>query len=267
MRRRAVQSWRTPDAPLNREDTGLDSESPPKIGSSVSDLHRCYRDLGIGWVFILVWLELNYEFGKCDDLGNIFWILVWASTLAVLAVAWIIHAAIRGTSKDASIALGGSLAFAAGGVGFGATMYWVCRHFGLGHWPPSHASFVARFREERAAFEEIRDLLLSDEYVREAKREVDESAQDPRIAFPPTEAFVWPDDEDSRRKLKRLGIEWACVDGTGRLVRLTLWGGQYGWNPVMEKGVLYVRPPAGSGIREPGSAVKEIGDGWYVFEN
>lgn len=222
------------------------------------------------WLFAIwstAWLGTcaSSQFGREIDLLGNSNVLVWYLALVVVLVFLIVDATLialfRGSVNAGSRSLAGSAAFIGFTIAGAFTIQAGSRKLGIGHWPPRDGIFERQFRDRRVEWSAVRDSVL-----REAKATGADLSHDVVRQLDPFSAgvpYVWED------RFRELGVLNACAAWDGRWVRLAIWHGEYGFNPIGEKGLLFVDPGLAG---DPESqlvhriAVEDLGDGWYVYE-
>ena len=206
------------------------------------------------------------QFGReIDPLGHSNVVVLFLA-LVVLLVFLIVDAALialfRGSVEAGIRSLAGSAAFIGFTIAGAFAIQAGSRKLGIGHWPSRDGIFARQFRDRRAEWSAMRDGVL-----REAKATGSDLSRDVARQRDPYYAGVpdlWKD------RFRELGVVIAKAAWDGRWIRLALWEGEYGFNSIGEKGLLYVAPDlAGEPEkrRDQWTAVEDLGDGWYVYED
>jgi uncharacterized membrane protein len=226
---------------------------------------RIHRWLFAIWSTAMLGTCASFQFGREIDVLGPSNVVVCFLALVALLVFLIVDATLialfRGSVDAAIRSLAGSAAFIGFTVAGAFAIQTGSRKLGIGHWPPRDGIFARQYHDRRAEWSAVRDGVL-----REAKATGSDLSRDVARKHDPYYVGVphlWKD------RFRELGVVGACAAWDGRWVRLALWEGEYKFNPISEKGLLYVAPDLAGEPEERRAhwiAVEDLGDGWYVYE-
>jgi hypothetical protein len=201
------------------------------------------------------------EFSRIYVILLIPYVFAWAASYVLLTCVATLVAGIRRSWGEALRSFAESIVIFLATLAAMGGLQWTFRSLGLGRWPPRDGVYVRLFRERRAEWTAERDRVL-----REWKADATDPAKNFHSSFQGT-SFDYHRANDGR--VRDLGAEAAEVANDGTWIKFIFYDGEIHLDPVQEKGLLYVDPQVVTHTEARwvhSLAVKDLGDGWYVYE-